>query len=34
MVNDCLSAAIFAGPFLPLRPILPARPIRHFQISH
>jgi hypothetical protein len=23
MVNDCLSAAIFAGLFLPPRPILP-----------
>jgi hypothetical protein len=24
MVNDCLSTAIFAGLFLPRRPILPA----------
>jgi hypothetical protein len=34
MVNDCLSAAIFAGPFLPLRPNLPAGKIRSFQLSH
>jgi hypothetical protein len=34
MVNDCLSAAIFAGLFLPLRPNLPARKIRNFHLSH
>jgi hypothetical protein len=33
MVNDCLSAAIFAGLFLPLRPILPARRVGTFQLS-
>jgi hypothetical protein len=33
MVNDCLSAAIFAGPFLPARPILPVAGSRHFQLS-
>jgi hypothetical protein len=33
MVNDCLSAASFAGPFLPLWPILPAPRIRSFRIS-
>jgi hypothetical protein len=34
MVNDCLSAAIFAGLFLPVRPILPAHPTRDFELSH
>jgi hypothetical protein len=30
MVNDCLSAAIFAGLFLPRQSILPARRRRDF----
>jgi hypothetical protein len=30
MVNDCLAAAIFAEPFLPVRPILPALQARKF----
>jgi hypothetical protein len=34
MVNDCLSAANFAGLFLPVQPILPVYPARVFELSH
>jgi len=34
MVNDCLAPAIFAGFFLPPRPILPAAGGLAFYLSH